>query len=118
MRNFRGVLRVIASAIGLVLASGTGAFAANVVFNTDTGIVTVDGVPTTGLNGTSFTTSVSGNIRIWEFQGDLTIGAGDAMTGVGSRGASLQALNNANIAPGATINFSAAFSSRQPTFFR
>ena len=98
-----------ATLVGAFLLSQTClTLAADIVINTDTGVITVDGAPVTSLNGTSFTSaSPTGGIRKFFFAGDLNIGATDTVTGIGSNAASFVVGNNANIDPGATFNFSA-----------
>jgi len=89
------------------VASGGSAMAATVIVNTDAG--TINGVGSGGsFNGTTFTTQVAGGVTRFLFQGDLNINAGDTVQGVGSRGASLFAGNNANIGAGVTFNFNAS----------
>jgi len=89
---------------GLACAGST--FAATVTFDTDAG--TINGVGSGGyFNGTQFFTSVVGGVVQFRFAGDLNINASDTVVGVGSRGASLYAGNNANIGAGVTFNFSA-----------
>ena len=106
--SHRRALGLLGISLLLVVAAAPSA-AAPILINTDTGVITVNGVDSGGiLNGTPFTTQVVGGVMQFRFQGDLNINAGDAVTGVGARGASLYAGNNANIGAGATFNFSAS----------
>ena len=106
--SHRRALGLLGISLLLVVAAAPSA-AAPILINTDTGVITVNGVDSGGiLNGTRFTTQVVGGVMQFRFQGDLNINAGDAVTGVGARGASLYAGNNANIGAGATFNFSAS----------
>lgn len=79
------------------------ATAATIVVNTDTGTVTADGTPVTSINGTTFSTAIGANTTEFLFAGDLNIGASDTVIGVGSRAASFQVGNDANIDPGAVL---------------
>jgi hypothetical protein len=91
-----------------VFAASAAVHAATITINTDTGAIAVNGVDSGGIfNGTAFTTRNIGGVMQFLFQGDLNIDAGDTVVGVGSRGASLYAGNNANIGAGVTFNFSA-----------
>ena len=80
--------------------------AATIVVNTDLGWI--DGVASGGtFNGTQFVVNIlSDGTKQFVFNGDLNVGIGDTVRGVGSSFASFVALNNANI-NGATFDFSA-----------
>ena len=64
-------------------------------------------VPLTDVNGTPFTTSISQGITTFSFAGDLNLGSTDVVTGRGARMARFVVGNNVNIAPGASVDFSA-----------
>ncbi|NNM00866.1 MAG: hypothetical protein HKO62_08965, partial [Gammaproteobacteria bacterium] len=112
--NYRGFFRAVRSkpqalVVSLLVATGGISHADTMVFNTDTGLVTVNGAVVSTLNGTPFSTALDSGtgIRHWYFSGDLNINAGDIVKGVGAYGASLVAGNNAYVAPGASFDISA-----------
>src|SRR5262245_59628688 len=83
--------------------------AADIVVNTDTGKITVNGFDSGGtLGGTPFTVQqAAGGVVTFLFAGDLNFGATDVVKGVGANAAQIVVGNNLSIAPGARIDFSA-----------
>ena len=91
--------------------------AEDIVFNTDLGTFTVNGMPATSYGGVAITNggvSASDNSRQFLVHGDLslkgnlfTTAPADTLTAVGSRPLNLQVGNNFNVGLGATVNVSA-----------
>ena len=83
--------------------------AADIVVDTDSGRILVNGVDSGGtLGGTPFTVQrAAGGIVNFLFAGDLNFGATDVVTGVGSSAAQIIVGNNLSVAAGAKIDFSA-----------
>jgi hypothetical protein len=84
------------------------AYAEAIHFNTDTGVMTIDGNATTDFFGVTVQTSVVGDIQQFRFLGDLNFIPSDVVTASGSRPLALWAGNDVNIASGALFNFDAA----------
>jgi hypothetical protein len=77
-------------------------------FNTDTGVMTINGNQAFNYFGVTMQTSVVGGVQQFRFLGDLNFADGDVVTANGSRPLSLWAGNNVNVAPGAVFNFDAS----------
>jgi hypothetical protein len=77
-------------------------------FDTDTGVMIINGSATTSFFGVPMQTSVVGSIQQFRFLGDLNFISSDVVTASGSRPLSLWAGNDVNIASGALFNFDAA----------
>src|ERR1017187_5064896 len=60
-------------------------------------------------NGTPFTSQDVGGVATFRFAGDLQINAGDRVIGVGDRPASFVAGNDAVVAVGSSLEFSAGY---------
>lgn len=100
--------RATALLAGISLAAVVSpAHAALFVVDTNTGVITRDGVAVTEINGTAFTTIATPTIARFLFAGDLVLGASDMVRAEGSRAVSFLAGNNVTIAPGATFDASA-----------
>lgn len=93
---------------------GCGAFAthmrgAAVVFNTDFGQMTVDGVPRTDFFGVTVQSELiqrpEGVVQLYRFLGDMEFISGDTVTAIGSRPLVLLAGDDVVIQAGATLNF-------------
>lgn len=96
-----------ALAFALSFALGP-AGAVSYLVDTDSGQIFSGGLAVGSLNGTDFSSSVASDVTTFYFAGDLYLNAGDAVIGQGSRGARFSAGNNAYIAAGALIDFSAS----------
>jgi len=57
--------------------------------------------------GTPFTTTLSGGIRYYYLQGDLTLGSSDRLKGSGDYSCYIYVGNDVNIAAGGQVNFGA-----------
>ena len=102
---FQSAIRT--SLVGLSLASGL-AHAETIVFDTDRLTVTRNGVAVTSLGGTPLArTATDGKLAYFYYGGDLSFGASDVVTAVGTRGLSIQVASNVTIAAGARFDFSA-----------
>jgi hypothetical protein len=77
-------------------------------FNTDTGVMTINGNQAFNYFGVTMQTSVVSGVQQFRFLGDLNFIDGDVVTASGSRPLSLWAGNNVNVAPGAIFNFDAS----------
>ena len=106
IRAFRRRALLLGAPLVMLLASP--AFAANIVFDSNTGTFTVDGNPATQINGVTVVDGgVSGGVRTFQVQGDLNLLSTDVVSSTGSNGVSLFAGNNVSIAAGAQINIAA-----------
>lgn len=98
------------TAISLVALPTTPAHAANVVFDTITGVMTVDGIARTDFFGVAVQSQLvmrpEGEVQQFRFLGNMEFINLDNVTAIGSRPLSLLAANDAIIQPGATLNFS------------
>jgi hypothetical protein len=98
------------TAISLVAVPTTPAHAANVVFDTITGVMTVDGIARTDFFGVAVQSQLvmrpEGEVQQFRFLGNMEFINLDTVTAIGSRPLSLLAANDAIIQPGATLNFS------------
>ncbi|MGL4512726.1 MAG: hypothetical protein ACRCT8_06505, partial [Lacipirellulaceae bacterium] len=88
------------------------AVAEQIVFNTDTGVMTIDGVARTSFFGVTVQSSVVGGKMQFRFLGNLDLLSIDTVNGVGSRPLSLLAGNDVNINAGAVLNFDAGAAPR------
>jgi hypothetical protein len=77
----------------------------NVQFNTDTGVMTIDGSPTTSFFGVPVQSSVVGGTMQFRFLGDLQFISSDVVGAVGSRPLSLWAGDDVIVDSGAVLNF-------------
>ena len=86
------------AALAPVVQAGT------IVLNADSGTFMVDGLGATQINGVSVIDGgASGGIRTYLVLGDLDLLSTDTLSATGSLGVQLLVGNNANIAPGATV---------------
>src|SRR5207253_2908971 len=77
-------------------------------FNTDTGVMSIDGGATASFFGVSVQTSVVGGVQQFRFLGGLTFIASDVVTASGSRPLSLWSGNDIFVNTGAVFNFDAS----------
>ena len=104
--NTRVLRRALTGSAAAILLLALPATAATVTVDTNAG--TINGVGSGGsFNGTTFVTQVIGGVMQFKFLGDFNVDPGDEVVGVGTRGASFFAGNNANIGAGVTFNFNA-----------
>jgi hypothetical protein len=99
-----------ALSLSLILAQGLLApvHAADIVVDTDSGRILVNGADSGGiLGGTPFTVQRDGNVVNFLFAGDLNFGATDVVKGIGASAAQIIVGNNLSVAQGARIDFSA-----------
>ncbi|PWV58883.1 hypothetical protein [Plasticicumulans acidivorans] len=96
-----------ALAFALSFALGP-AGAVSYLVDTDSGQIFSGGLAVGSLNGTDFSSSIASNVTTFYFAGDLHLNAGDTVIGQGSRGARFSVGNDAYIAAGALIDFSAS----------
>jgi hypothetical protein len=91
----------------LLLALCSTTFGDTIAFNTDTGVMTINGSPATNFFGAPVQSSVIGGVMQFRFLGDLAFIGSDVVGATGSRPLSLFAGNDVRVGPGAIFNFNA-----------
>jgi hypothetical protein len=95
--------------IGLYFAASTrSAHAEAIHFNTDTGVMTIDGNTATSFFGVPVQTSVVGGVQQFRFPGGVTFFPSYIVSASGSRPLSLWGGNDILIQPGALFSFDAS----------
>ncbi len=109
MSILRSRSRSLLIGISLLAPFASQSPAANVVFNTDFGQMTVDGIPRTDFFGVSVQAELiqrpEGVVQLYRFLGNMEFISGDTITAIGGRPLVLLAGNDAIIQAGATLNF-------------
>ncbi|HEY4234080.1 MAG TPA: hypothetical protein VGM76_11675, partial [Lacipirellulaceae bacterium] len=101
--------RLLCCAIGLYFSISTRLIRADAInFNTDTGVMSINGSPTTSFFGVNVQTSVVGGAQQFRFLGGLSFIASDIVTSSGSRPLSLWSGNDIFVNSGAMFNFDAS----------
>src|ERR1041384_2899576 len=105
----RRLFQLICCATSLYLSIPSEAIRADAInFNTDTGVMTINGSATSSFFGVSVQTSVVGGVEQFRFLGGLDFIASDVVTASGSRPLSLWSGNDIFVATGAVFNFDAS----------
>lgn len=99
-------LRALVAICALALTT-TVARSADLLFDGDTGVLTVNGNVETGVNGTDFDFELIDGVAEFRFAGDLTLLGTDSVRGAGSRPIRLFAGNDLTAESGAMIDFAA-----------
>jgi hypothetical protein len=100
---------ILIAAIALAwLAASRASFAADAIhFNTDTGVMTINGIPRDNFFETPIQSSLVGGVMQFRFLGSANFIFSDTVTASGSRPLSLWAGNDVIVSSGAVFNFDA-----------